>query len=128
MIRVVDDNDYLFWFIEQMFVVSIFENVFIDLFVMKFKVMDEDIGSNFRLCYSIIVGVVDLEEDGSRMFCIVEDIGVFQVVRSLDYEIQKQYILKVKVSENVDFWYILGKEYFFFFIDCCQQQEIELMV
>lgn len=127
MIRVVDDNDYLFWFIEQMFVVSIFENVFIDLFVMKFKVMDEDIGSNFRLCYSIIVGVVDLEEDGSRMFCIVEDIGVFQVVRSLDYEIQKQYILKVMVSENVDFWYILGKEYFFF-IDCCQQQEIELMV
>lgn len=116
MIRVVDDNDYLFWFIEQMFVVSIFENVFIDLFVMKFKVMDEDIGSNFRLCYSIIVGVVDLEEDGSRMFCIVEDIGVFQVVRSLDYEIQKQYILKVKVSENVDFWYILGKEYFFFFL------------
>lgn len=116
MIRVVDDNDYLFWFIEQMFVVSIFENVFIDLFVMKFKVMDEDIGSNFRLCYSIIVGVVDLEEDGSRMFCIVEDIGVFQVVRSLDYEIQKQYILKVKVSENVDFWYILGKEYFFFLL------------
>lgn len=118
MIRVADDNDHPPRFTEQTFVASIFENASIDSSVMKLKATDEDIGSNSRLRYSIIAGAADLEEDGSRMFRIVEDTGVLQVARSLDYETQKQYTLKVKVSENADSRHILGKEHFFFFTDC----------
>lgn len=99
MIRVTDDNDHPPRFIEKMFVASIFENASIGSSVMTLKATDEDIGSNARLRYSIMEGGTEGEEDSRRMFRVVEDTGVLQVARSLDYETKKQYTLTVMVSE-----------------------------
>lgn len=45
-VKVIDVNDYFFWFEERIFFVSVFENVDIDFLVMILKVIDEDVGIN----------------------------------------------------------------------------------
>lgn len=53
-VKVIDVNDYFFWFEERIFFVSVFENVDIDFLVMILKVIDEDVGINVKFCYFII--------------------------------------------------------------------------
>ena len=85
-----------------MFFASVFENVSIDSSVMRLKATDEDIGINARLRYSIIPEGTEGMGDGRRMFRIVEDTGVLQVARSLDYENTQEYRLTVRVSDKIE--------------------------
>lgn len=102
MVRVTDVNDHPPRFSDKMFFTSVFENVSIDSSVMRLKATDEDIGINARLRYSIMQGGTEGMGDGSRMFRIVEDTGVLQVARSLDFERNQEYKLTVRVSDKID--------------------------
>ena len=101
MVKVTDANDHPPRFLDKMFFASVFENASIDSSVMRLKATDEDIGINARLRYSIIQGGTEGMGDSRRMFRIVEDTGVLQVARSLDYESEKEYKLTVRVSDII---------------------------
>ena len=58
-------------------------------------------GINAKLKFNIIDSDIKGEKDNSRMFCIVQGTGELRVARSLDYETEKEYHLKVLVSVSL---------------------------
>ncbi|CAB1440354.1 unnamed protein product, partial [Pleuronectes platessa] len=103
-ISVEDENDNYPQFSEKRYVVQIPENVAVNTKVIQVDATDKDEGNNAKVHYSIISGNV------KGQFYIHSPTGVIDVINPLDYEIIKEYKLRIKaqdatVLENVAIGY-----------------------
>ena len=93
-IVVADTNDQTPSFKEKVFYANVSENANIGLSITTLTATDGDTGTNAKLHYRIP------DSSGERMFHLVEETGVLQVAKSLDYETKKDYHLRVTVSSQ----------------------------
>uniref|UniRef100_A0A8C4QLN7 Cadherin domain-containing protein n=1 Tax=Eptatretus burgeri TaxID=7764 RepID=A0A8C4QLN7_EPTBU len=93
-IVVLDENDNAPQFSEERYRVSVSEDVRIPSTVLTVSATDADKGDNAKLQFSIISG------NGARQFSIDPNTGEIQVVSPLDFEIEKDYVLNIRVQDN----------------------------
>uniref|UniRef100_UPI00358EE5FD cadherin EGF LAG seven-pass G-type receptor 2 isoform X3 n=1 Tax=Myxine glutinosa TaxID=7769 RepID=UPI00358EE5FD len=93
-IVVLDENDNAPQFSEDRYRVSVPEDVGIPNTVLTVSATDADKGDNAKLQFSIISG------NGARQFSIDPNTGEIQVVSPLDFEIEKDYVLNIRVQDN----------------------------
>ncbi|KAF7707587.1 cadherin EGF LAG seven-pass G-type receptor 1 isoform X2 [Silurus meridionalis] len=93
-IMVEDENDNFPQFSEKRYVVQVLENVFVNTEVAQVKATDRDAGNNAKVHYSIISGNV------KGQFYIHSPTGVIDVINPLDYEMIREYNLRIKAQDG----------------------------
>uniref|UniRef100_A0A4W4H7M5 Cadherin EGF LAG seven-pass G-type receptor 1a n=1 Tax=Electrophorus electricus TaxID=8005 RepID=A0A4W4H7M5_ELEEL len=93
-ITVEDENDNFPQFSEKRYVVQILENVLVNSKVAQVKAKDKDAGNNAKVHYSIISGNV------KGQFYIHSPTGVIDVISPLDYEMIREYNLRIKAQDG----------------------------
>ncbi|XP_036005287.1 cadherin EGF LAG seven-pass G-type receptor 1 isoform X4 [Fundulus heteroclitus] len=93
-IEVKDENDNSPQFSEKKYVVQVPENVAVDTKVIQVEATDKDEGNNAKVQYSIISGNV------KGQFYIHSLTGVIDVINPLDYEMIREYNLRIKAQDG----------------------------
>lgn len=93
-ISVEDENDNYPQFSEKRYVVQVPENVAVNTQVIQVEATDRDEGNNAKVHYSIISGNV------KGQFYIHSPTGVIDVINPLDYEIIREYNLRIKAQDG----------------------------
>ncbi|XP_035281502.1 cadherin EGF LAG seven-pass G-type receptor 1-like isoform X1 [Anguilla anguilla] len=93
-IIVEDENDNYPQFSEKRYVVQVPENIAINTKVAQVEATDKDEGNNAKVHYSIISGNV------KGQFYIHSPTGVIDVINSLDYELIREYNLRIKAQDG----------------------------
>uniref|UniRef100_A0A8C7VY94 Cadherin EGF LAG seven-pass G-type receptor 1a n=1 Tax=Oncorhynchus mykiss TaxID=8022 RepID=A0A8C7VY94_ONCMY len=93
-ISVEDENDNYPQFSEKRYVVQIPENVAVNSKVTQVQATDKDEGNNAKVHYSIISGNV------KGQFYIHSPTGVIDVINPLDYEMIREYNLRIKAQDG----------------------------
>ncbi|KAM4569520.1 cadherin EGF LAG seven-pass G-type receptor 1 isoform 2-T2 [Odontesthes bonariensis] len=93
-ISVEDENDNYPQFSEKRYVVQIPENVAVNTKVIQVEASDKDEGNNAKVHYSIISGNV------KGQFYIHSPTGVIDVINPLDYEMIREYNLRIKAQDG----------------------------
>uniref|UniRef100_A0A8D0AXG8 Cadherin EGF LAG seven-pass G-type receptor 1 n=1 Tax=Sander lucioperca TaxID=283035 RepID=A0A8D0AXG8_SANLU len=93
-ISVEDENDNYPQFSEKRYVVQIPENVAVNTKVIQVEATDKDEGNNAKVHYSIISGNV------KGQFYIHSPTGVIDVINPLDYEMIREYNLRIKAQDG----------------------------
>ncbi|CAB1317016.1 unnamed protein product [Coregonus sp. 'balchen'] len=93
-ISVEDENDNYPQFSEKRYVVQIPENVAVNSKVIQVEATDKDEGNNAKVHYSIISGNV------KGQFYIHSPTGVIDVINPLDYEMIREYNLRIKAQDG----------------------------
>ncbi|TSK28057.1 Cadherin EGF LAG seven-pass G-type receptor 1 [Bagarius yarrelli] len=93
-IIVEDENDNIPQFSEKRYVVQVLENVAVNSEVAQVKATDKDAGINAKVHYSIISGNV------KGQFYIHSPTGIIDVINPLDYEMIREYNLRIKAQDG----------------------------
>ncbi|XP_062834481.1 cadherin EGF LAG seven-pass G-type receptor 2 isoform X1 [Anolis carolinensis] len=93
-ITVEDDNDNSPQFSEKRYVVQVPENVASNTHVLRVNATDRDKGSNALVHYSIMSG------NTRGQFYIDAQTGNIDVVSQLDYEMNKEYSLRIRAQDG----------------------------
>ncbi|XP_072233193.1 cadherin EGF LAG seven-pass G-type receptor 1 isoform X2 [Leuresthes tenuis] len=93
-ISVEDENDNYPQFSEKRYVVQIPENVAVNTKVIQVEATDRDAGNNAKVHFSIISGNV------KGQFYIHSPTGVIDVINPLDYEMIREYNLRIKAQDG----------------------------
>ncbi|XP_033930567.1 cadherin EGF LAG seven-pass G-type receptor 1 isoform X1 [Pseudochaenichthys georgianus] len=93
-ITVEDENDNYPQFTEKRYVVQIPENVAVNTNIIKVEATDKDEGNNAKVQYSIISGNV------RGQFYIHSPTGVIDIINPLDYEMIREYNLRIKAQDG----------------------------
>ncbi|XP_062339593.1 cadherin EGF LAG seven-pass G-type receptor 1-like [Osmerus eperlanus] len=93
-ISVEDENDNYPQFSEKRYVVQVPENVAVNTKVTQVEASDKDEGNNAKVHYSIISGNV------KGQFYIHSPTGVIDVINPLDYEMIREYNLRIKAQDG----------------------------
>uniref|UniRef100_A0A8C9VE66 Cadherin EGF LAG seven-pass G-type receptor 1 n=1 Tax=Scleropages formosus TaxID=113540 RepID=A0A8C9VE66_SCLFO len=93
-ITVEDENDNYPQFSEKRYVVQVPENVAVNTEVARVEATDKDEGNNAKVHYSIISGNV------KGQFYIHSPTGVIDVINPLDYEMIREYNLRIKAQDG----------------------------
>uniref|UniRef100_A0A7N8XFW1 Cadherin EGF LAG seven-pass G-type receptor 1a n=1 Tax=Mastacembelus armatus TaxID=205130 RepID=A0A7N8XFW1_9TELE len=93
-ISVEDENDNYPQFSEKRYVVQVPENVAVNTKVIQVEATDRDEGNNAKVHYSIISGNV------KGQFYIHSPTGVIDVINPLDYEMIREYNLRIKAQDG----------------------------
>ncbi|KAL0962784.1 hypothetical protein UPYG_G00345400 [Umbra pygmaea] len=93
-ISVEDENDNYPQFSEKRYVVQVPENVAVNTKVVQVEATDKDEGNNAKVHYSIISGNV------KGQFYIHSPTGVIDVINPLDYEMIREYNLRIKAQDG----------------------------
>ncbi|KAF7668280.1 hypothetical protein LDENG_00021540 [Lucifuga dentata] len=93
-ISVEDENDNYPQFSEKRYVVQVPENVAVNTKVIQVEATDKDEGTNAKVHYSIISGNV------KGQFYIHSPTGVIDVINPLDYEMIREYNLRIKAQDG----------------------------
>uniref|UniRef100_A0AAQ5YEE1 Cadherin EGF LAG seven-pass G-type receptor 1 n=1 Tax=Amphiprion ocellaris TaxID=80972 RepID=A0AAQ5YEE1_AMPOC len=93
-ITVEDENDNYPQFSEKRYVVQVPENVAVNTKVIQVEATDKDEGNNAKVHYSIISGNV------KGQFYIHSPTGVIDVINPLDYEMIREYNLRIKAQDG----------------------------
>ncbi|XP_051545772.1 cadherin EGF LAG seven-pass G-type receptor 1 [Myxocyprinus asiaticus] len=93
-IFVEDENDNYPQFSEKRYVVQVPENIAVNSQVALVKATDKDAGNNAKVHYSIISGNV------KGQFYIHSPTGIIDVTGPLDYEMIREYTLRVKAQDG----------------------------
>lgn len=93
-INVEDENDNYPQFSEKRYVVQVSENVAVNTKVIQVEATDKDEGNNAKVHYSIISGNV------KGQFYIHSPTGVIDVINPLDYEMIREYNLRIKAQDG----------------------------
>ncbi|XP_047431473.1 cadherin EGF LAG seven-pass G-type receptor 1 isoform X3 [Mugil cephalus] len=93
-ISVEDENDNVPQFSKKRYVVKIPENVAVSTKVIQVEATDRDEGNNAKVHYSIISGNV------KGQFYIHSPTGVIDVINPLDYEMFREYNLRIKAQDG----------------------------
>ncbi|KAM4619207.1 cadherin EGF LAG seven-pass G-type receptor 1-like [Polymixia lowei] len=93
-ISVEDENDNYPQFSEKRYVVQVPENVAVNTRVTQVKATDKDEGNNAKVHYSIISGNV------KGQFYIHSPTGVIDVINPLDYEMIREYKMRIKAQDG----------------------------
>ncbi|XP_051975378.1 cadherin EGF LAG seven-pass G-type receptor 1 [Xyrauchen texanus] len=93
-IFVEDENDNYPQFSEKRYVVQVPENIAVNSQVAVVKATDKDAGNNAKVHYSIISGNV------KGQFYMHSPTGVIDVTGPLDYEMIREYTLRVKAQDG----------------------------
>uniref|UniRef100_A0A8C5RRI5 Cadherin domain-containing protein n=1 Tax=Laticauda laticaudata TaxID=8630 RepID=A0A8C5RRI5_LATLA len=93
-ITVEDDNDNSPQFSEKRYVVQVPENVASNTHILQVNATDRDKGSNAMVHYSIMSG------NTRGQFYIDAQIGNIDVVSQLDYEMNKEYTLRIRAQDG----------------------------
>uniref|UniRef100_A0A9J8CLR4 Cadherin EGF LAG seven-pass G-type receptor 1b n=1 Tax=Cyprinus carpio carpio TaxID=630221 RepID=A0A9J8CLR4_CYPCA len=93
-ILIEDENDNYPQFSEKRYVVQVPENIAVNSQVAVVKATDKDAGNNAKVHYSIINGNI------KGQFYIHSPTGVIDVIRPLDYEMMREYTLRVKAQDG----------------------------
>ncbi|XP_029019748.1 cadherin EGF LAG seven-pass G-type receptor 1 isoform X5 [Betta splendens] len=93
-ISVEDENDNVPQFSEKRYVVQVPENVAVNTKVIQVEATDKDEGNNAKVQYSIISGNV------KGQFYIHSPTGVIDVINPLDYEMIREYNLRIKAQDG----------------------------
>lgn len=92
-ITVEDENDNYPQFSEKRYVVQVPENIAIDTEIIRVEATDKDEGTNAKVQYSIISGNI------KGQFSINILTGGISVINSLDYEMIREYNLRIKAQD-----------------------------
>ncbi|XP_076008243.1 cadherin EGF LAG seven-pass G-type receptor 1 isoform X2 [Genypterus blacodes] len=93
-ILVEDENDNYPQFSEKRYIVQVPENVAVNTKVIQVEATDKDEGNNAKVHYSIISGNV------KGQFYIHSPTGVIDVINPLDYEMIREYNLRIKAQDG----------------------------
>lgn len=93
-ISVEDENDNYPQFSKKRYVVQVPENVAVNTKVVQVEATDKDEGNNAKVHYSIISGNV------KGQFYIHSPTGVIDVINPLDYEMIREYNLRIKAQDG----------------------------
>uniref|UniRef100_A0A4W5NMG0 Cadherin EGF LAG seven-pass G-type receptor 1b n=1 Tax=Hucho hucho TaxID=62062 RepID=A0A4W5NMG0_9TELE len=93
-ISVEDENDNYPQFSENRYVVQVLESVAVNTKVAQVKATDKDEGNNAKVHYSIISGNV------KGQFYIHSPTGVIDIINPLDYEMIREYNLRIKAQDG----------------------------
>lgn len=93
-VTVEDENDNFPQFSEKRYVIQVLENVAVNSEVAQVKATDKDAGNNAKVHYSIISGNV------KGQFYIHSPTGVINVINPLDYEMIREYNLRIKAQDG----------------------------
>lgn len=93
-IFIEDENDNYPQFSEKRYLVQVAENVAVNSQVAVVRATDRDAGNNAKVHYSIISGNV------KGQFYIHSPTGVIDVISPLDYEMIREYTLRVKAQDG----------------------------
>lgn len=93
-ILVEDENDNYPQFSEKRYVVQVRENVAVNTKIIQVEATDKDEGNNAKVHYSIISGNV------KGQFYIHSPTGVIDIINPLDYEIIREYNLRIKAQDG----------------------------
>ncbi|XP_053719186.1 cadherin EGF LAG seven-pass G-type receptor 1 isoform X1 [Synchiropus splendidus] len=93
-ISVEDENDNYPQFSEKRYVVRVPENVAVNTKVIRVEATDKDEGNNAKVHYSIISGNI------KGQFYIHSPTGVIDVINPLDYEMIREYNLRIKAQDG----------------------------
>ncbi|XP_056107101.1 cadherin EGF LAG seven-pass G-type receptor 1 [Rhinichthys klamathensis goyatoka] len=93
-IFVEDENDNYPQFSEKRYVVQVPENIAVNSQVAVVKATDKDAGNNAKVHYSIINGNI------KGQFYIHSPTGVIDVISPLDFEMIRDYTLRVKAQDG----------------------------
>uniref|UniRef100_A0A671L319 Cadherin EGF LAG seven-pass G-type receptor 1 n=1 Tax=Sinocyclocheilus anshuiensis TaxID=1608454 RepID=A0A671L319_9TELE len=93
-ITVEDENDNYPQFSEKRYVVQVPENVSVNTKVAQVEATDRDEGNNAKVHYSIISGNV------KGQFFIHTPTGAIDVINPLDYEMIREYNLRIKAQDG----------------------------
>lgn len=93
-ITVEDENDNYPQFSEKRYTVKVPENVAVNTKVVQVEATDKDEGNNAKVHYSIISGNV------KGQFYIHSPTGVIDVINPLDYEMIREYNLRIKAQDG----------------------------
>ncbi|XP_060132979.1 cadherin EGF LAG seven-pass G-type receptor 2 isoform X2 [Zootoca vivipara] len=93
-ITVEDDNDNSPQFSEKRYVVQVPENVASNTHILRVNATDRDKGSNALVHYSIMSG------NTRGQFYIDAQSGNIDVVSQLDYEMNKEYTLRIRAQDG----------------------------
>uniref|UniRef100_A0A672SFX6 Cadherin EGF LAG seven-pass G-type receptor 1-like n=1 Tax=Sinocyclocheilus grahami TaxID=75366 RepID=A0A672SFX6_SINGR len=93
-IFIEDENDNYPQFSEERYVVQVPENIAMNSQVAVVKATDKDAGNNAKVHYSIINGNI------KGQFYIHSPTGVIDIISPLDYEIIREYALRVKAQDG----------------------------
>ncbi|XP_063053636.1 cadherin EGF LAG seven-pass G-type receptor 1 [Engraulis encrasicolus] len=93
-ISVEDENDNYPQFTEKRYVVQVPENIQANTQVAVVKATDNDKGNNAKVHYSIISGNV------RGQFYIHSPTGAIDVISPLDYEVMREYTLRIKAQDG----------------------------
>uniref|UniRef100_A0AAZ3P386 Cadherin EGF LAG seven-pass G-type receptor 1 n=1 Tax=Oncorhynchus tshawytscha TaxID=74940 RepID=A0AAZ3P386_ONCTS len=93
-ISVEDENDNYPQFSEKRYVVQVLESVAVNTKVAQVKATDKDEGNNAKVHYSIVSGNV------KGQFYIHSPTGDIEIINPLDYEIIREYNLRIKAQDG----------------------------
>lgn len=93
-ISVEDENDNYPQFSEKRYVAQVPENVAVNTKIIQVEAMDKDEGNNAKVHYSIVSGNV------KGQFYIHSPTGVIDVINPLDYEVIREYNLRIKAQDG----------------------------
>lgn len=93
-ITVEDENDNSPQFSKKRYIVQVPENVAVDTEVIQVEATDKDEGNNAKVHYSIISGNI------KGQFYIYSPTGVIHVINPLDYEMNREYNLRIKAQDG----------------------------
>lgn len=93
-ISVEDENDNYPQFSEKRYVVQVPENVAVNTKIIQVEATDKDEGNNAKVHYSIISGNI------KGQFYIHSPTGVIDVINPLDYEMIREYNLRIKAQDG----------------------------
>eukprot|EP00066_Takifugu_rubripes_P026394 XP_011615660.1 PREDICTED: cadherin EGF LAG seven-pass G-type receptor 1 [Takifugu rubripes] len=93
-ISVEDENDNYPQFSEKRYVVQVPENVAVNTKIVQVEATDKDEGNNAKVHYSIISGNI------KGQFYIHSPTGVIDVINPLDYEMIREYNLRIKAQDG----------------------------
>lgn len=93
-ISVEDENDNYPQFSKKRYVVQVPENVSVNTRVIQVEATDQDEGNNAKVHYNIISGNI------KGQFYIHPPTGVIDVINPLDYEMIREYNLRIKAQDG----------------------------
>lgn len=93
-ISVEDENDNYPQFSEKKYIVQVPENVAVNTKVIQVEATDKDEGNNAKVHYSIISGNI------KGQFYIHSPTGTIDVINPLDYELIREYNLRIKAQDG----------------------------
>uniref|UniRef100_K7FSG0 Cadherin EGF LAG seven-pass G-type receptor 2 n=1 Tax=Pelodiscus sinensis TaxID=13735 RepID=K7FSG0_PELSI len=93
-IAVEDDNDNVPQFSEKRYVAQVPEDIAVGSHVLRVTATDQDKGSNALVHYSIMSG------NTRGQFYIDAQTGSIDVVSQLDYELSKEYTLRIRAQDG----------------------------